>query len=190
MPKIDVSKIEGWDGLDTEARLKALMEFDIPENVDMSKFISKEAFDKTASECASWKKKFNDTLSESERKSAEEAEKAADFEKKYTELQKKLAVSDFTKKYLAMGYDEKEAGEMANAQADGDSEKMFELMTNHATNLEKKIKEDLLKNSPKPDGAGHDDGKDKTADVLLAEKLGKAALERDKAANDIVNKFV
>lgn len=61
MAKIDVSKIEGYAEMSAEDKLKALEAYDVPDP-DMSGFVSKEQFDKTASELAAKKKELRDKL--------------------------------------------------------------------------------------------------------------------------------
>ena len=189
MAKFNTAGIEGFENMSAEDKVKALLNADIPENVDMSQFVSKATADKYASEAADWKKKYNSKLTDDEqKKAAEEAEKK-ELEDKYTELLKKTTITEFKSKYLGMGYAEKDAQAMAEAQYSGDSSKMFELMTAHAATMKEQIKNDLLKDTPKPEGAG---GKPdvKTPDILIAEQLGKSAAESNKAANDIINKYI
>ena len=49
-----------------------------------------------------------------------------------------------------MGYEESLAGEAAEAMADGDMEKLFSYQQKHQEALEKKIRADALKSTPKP----------------------------------------
>lgn len=184
MAKFDTSKIEGFDGMDDSAKLNALLNAEIPESVDMSQFVSKQTADKYASEAAEWKRKFNGKLSEDEKKSAEEAEKQKDLEEKYNALLKKSTIADYKSNYLAMGYDSKEADEIASALFDGDSVKMFEVMTKHSASMKEKIKEELLKGMPKPEGAGGGKPDEKTPDIVLAEKLSQQSKASNKAAQD------
>ena len=52
--------------------IEDLMALEIEEpKIDMSKFVSKEVFDKTASEAANYKKQARATMSEAEQKAAE-----------------------------------------------------------------------------------------------------------------------
>lgn len=52
MPNIDVSTIQGFDAMSADEKVSALLAYEIPENVDMTKYVSKETFDKKASEAA------------------------------------------------------------------------------------------------------------------------------------------
>jgi hypothetical protein len=55
-------------------------------------------------------------------------------------------------KYLALGYDEKLANETAEAMVNGELDKVFANQKKHLEALEKKIREDVLKDTPKPEG--------------------------------------
>ena len=52
MANIDVTTIQGFDGMTAEQKVEALLKLDIPERIDMSKYVSKETADKYASEAA------------------------------------------------------------------------------------------------------------------------------------------
>lgn len=52
MPNIDVSTIQGFDAMSADEKVNALLSYEIPEAVDMTKYVSKETFDKKASEAA------------------------------------------------------------------------------------------------------------------------------------------
>lgn len=184
MAKFDTSRIANWESLDTEARLKALMEADIPDAVDLTQYVSKATADKYASEAADWKKKFNSKLTEDEQKKAAEEEAKADLEKKYAELLKKTTVAEYKAQYLGLGYSEETAGKMAEAQAAGDSKKMFELMTAEQSVMKEKMKKDILNGTPKPGGAPGADDKAKTPDIVLAEKLAAESKEAGKTASN------
>ena len=56
--KIDITKIEGYENLSVEERLKALEEYEI----DITGYVSKSVFDKASSDLASYKKKYKDLL--------------------------------------------------------------------------------------------------------------------------------
>lgn len=52
MPNIDVSTIQGFDAMSADEKVNALLSYEIPEAVDMTKYVTKETFDKKASEAA------------------------------------------------------------------------------------------------------------------------------------------
>ena len=65
--KIDTSRIEGYADMSTEDKLKALEGFEYEDNAaELSR--QKNAISKANSDAAQWKKKYNEMLSEDERK--------------------------------------------------------------------------------------------------------------------------
>ena len=59
-------------------------------------------------------------------------------------------VSKHKAKFLGMGYEEALANDAAVAMVDGDMEKLFSYQQKHQEALEKKIRADALKSTPKP----------------------------------------
>lgn len=153
MAKIDVTRISGYETMTPEQKLAALEAFEYEDNAAELERL-KNANSKANSEAAEWKRKHNALLNEDEQKKQEDAEKLASALKELEELRVEKKVSEYKAKYLAMGYDEKLASETAKALADGDMDKVFANVAKHQTELEKKIKADVLKGTPRPDGAG------------------------------------
>ncbi len=60
MPNIDTSTIEGFDSMTAEQKVEALLKAEIPEKVDLSRYVSKETFDKKASEASALSKQLKD----------------------------------------------------------------------------------------------------------------------------------
>lgn len=147
--KIDTSKIEGFDKMTPEQKLAALESYEIAEP-DLSGHVKKDVFDKTASELASVKKQLREKMTADEQKEKDEAEKREKLENDYNALLKKVTVSDNTAKLLGLGYDEALAGETAEAMANGELDKVFANQKKHLESLEKKIRADVLKETPKP----------------------------------------
>ena len=73
MANIDTSKIEGYEEMTPEDKVKALESFNLPDP-DYSGYIKKDTFDKTASELAQVKKDLKARMSEDELKEKERAE--------------------------------------------------------------------------------------------------------------------
>lgn len=148
--KIDVTKIPGYkEGMTAEDQLKLITEYDI----DMSGYTKKDVADKYASEAADWKKKYNATLTEQERKENEASEKFSSMEKELTELRRERTVSKYTADYIALGFDKQLASETAQALADGKTDVVFENMNKHQSALKANLKKELLMETPAP-GAG------------------------------------
>lgn len=153
MAKIDITKIAGYAEMSAEDKLKALESYEIADP-DYTGYVKKEVFDKTASELAAKKKELNEKLSAEEKSKIEEQERLNDLQSKYDALLKENEVSKYKANLLGMGYDDALAAETAQAMADGDTDKVFANQKKHLENVEKKVKADVLKGTPKPDGNG------------------------------------
>ena len=152
--KIDTSTIQGFDGMTAEQKLAAVLGMDMPEP-DMTGWVKKDVFDAKASEASNLSKQLKARMTEEEAKKAEEAAARQELEDKYNELLKRTTISDYTAKYLSMGYDEKLAADTAKALVSGDMDKVFANAEKFKAELEKKIRADILKETPRP---GADNG--------------------------------
>lgn len=161
--KIDVSKIEGYAAMTAEEKLKALEGYDMPDP-DYSGYVKKDVFDKTASELAAKKKELTEKLTEDEKKKQKEQEERTELQEKYDKLLHESEVAKFKAKLLGMGYEDKLAGETAEAMADGDTEKVFANQKKHLDSVEKKVRAEALKDTPKPTPDG--DSKSMTLEKL------------------------
>lgn len=155
MAKIDFTKIEGWNEMSAEDKLKALEDYEVPDP-DYSGYVKKEVFDKTASDLSKAKKDLKSTLTAEEQARQEQKEKQDELERKYNELLRENTISKNTTKFLSLGYTEELALETATAVADGDFDKVFANSQKHLKSFEKQIRADALKDTPKPtdDGQG------------------------------------
>lgn len=168
MPSIDTSAIEGFDGMSADEKVAALLKLEIPEAVDMSKFVSKETFDKKASEAATLSKQLRDKMTEDEQKKADDEKVRAEMQEELKNLRRDKTVSEYTAKYIALGYDKELAEATAKAMADGDMKTVFENGEKHRAALEKRIKADLMRGTPNPNGGNGDDGKDPVVEAARA----------------------
>ena len=149
MAQIDTSQIEGYADMSVEDKLAALEAYTIPDP-DYSGYVKKEVFDKTASDAASYKKKLREQMSEDEAKRQKEQEEREELQSKYEKLLRETDISKNNAKLVALGYDEKLALETATAMVDGDLEKVFINQKKHQESLEKKIRADVLRDTPRP----------------------------------------
>lgn len=196
MPKIDTSIIQNFDTMTPEQKVQALLGLEIPEKVDLSKYVTKEAFDKKASEAAENSRKLRAQMTEDDRAKADREEqdretqdKIKDLEEKLSNAQKEITISAYKNSYLAMGYDEKLADETAKALADGKTDVVFENTKKFNADLEKKVKSDLLKSAHVP--GGNLGGTTEESDaVKRARELGKAKANATKASNDAMKYYL
>ena len=120
----------------------------------------KRAQEKAATDAADWKKKYNATLSDTQRLSQEKAEKEAEREEKFNQLLKENKVNKLEKNFLALGYPEDKATQAAVAQYDGDTDTLFKIQAEMQQAAVKKAEADWLKNRPPVNTGAGDSGVD------------------------------
>ena len=188
MANIDVTTIQGFDGMTAEQKVEALLKVDIPERIDMSRYVSKETADKYASAAAEYKKQLKGKMTADEAAKVEQDKAMQEMQDKYNTLLKQSTIANHTAKYLAMpGYDEKLARETAEALFDGDMEKVFANQQKANESYEKKIKAEAMKGMRDP-AKGDDD--DKPANVEYAKQRGKARADALKASKDVLSHYM
>lgn len=112
----------------------------------------RRANDKASSEAASYKKQLNARLSESERQEQERAEANEKLRSELEELRKERDLSRLMKNFTVLGYSEQMAQEAAEAQYEGDTERMFEVQRKYKAELENSIKAQFMRGTPSPQG--------------------------------------
>ena len=169
--KISTEKIEGYKDMTLEQKLAALESYEIAEP-DYTGYVSKETFDKTASELSNAKKQLREKMSAEEIKAKEDAEKMEALIKERDALLREKTIANHKAKYLSLGYDEKLANDTAEALANGELDKVFENQKKHNEAVEKKIRADVLKETPKPEGGTGSDEitKEKFSKMSIAEQ--------------------
>lgn len=174
MPKIDVSTIEGYDSMTPEEKVAALEGIDLPAP-DLKDYVKKSAMDKAASDAASWKKKYQDLLSDDDRKKSEEAEELSNLRNQVAELTKRETIAKYTANFISQGYDKELAAETAIAMAEGDTAKVFENNQKFLEKYAKTIRSENMRNTPRPeDGDG--------GPIDYAKKIEEARERGDNAA--------
>lgn len=112
----------------------------------------RRANDKASSEAADYKRQLNARLSESERQEQERAEANEKLRSELEELRKERDLSRLMKNFTVLGYSEQMAQEAAEAQYEGDTEKMFEVQRKYKAELENSIKAQFMRGTPSPQG--------------------------------------
>jgi len=161
-------QIENYESMTPEEKVAALEAYE----PDMSGFVSKATFDKTASDLAAAKKSLREKMSEDEAKAAKAAEEQAAMMAELEALRTEKMVAGYVNSYLTMGYDDKLAKSTAEALAKGDMDTVFKNQKIHAEAREKALRTELLKGTPTPAAGKTDDGmtKEKYSKLTLAEK--------------------
>lgn len=147
--KIDTTKIAGYADMSAEDKVKALEAF---EHDDMTAEVEryKNAASKANTEAAEWRRKHNSLLSEEQQKQLEREESEKSMKTQLDALLKDKSVSDERAYRLSLGYDEKLAAETAEAFVDGNVAKVRENERKFLEAKEKSIKDQLLKDTPRP----------------------------------------
>ena len=167
-------QIENYENMTVEEKLAALEAYE----PDMSGFVSKATFDKTASDLAAAKKRERDRMSEEEAKAAKAAEEHEALMARVKELEHEKAVSTYVAAYAAMGYEEKLAKAAAEALANGDMESVFKNQKLHLEAREKNLRAEILKATPTPSAGAPTTGITKEAFDAMSYKE-RAALFND-----------
>lgn len=154
--KIDTTKIEGYADMSAEDKLKALEAFEFDDSSDENRKL-RESLNKSNAEAKKYKDELRAKQSEEEKREAERKEAEAKREAQLQELLKEKAIAEHKANFLEKGYTEELAETSAKALVDGDFKTMFANLGTFLTEKEKKVKEELLKNTPKPNKSG--DGK-------------------------------
>lgn len=164
--KVDVTKIAGYEDMTPEEKLKAIENFEF-EEPDLSEYVSKKTFDKTASELAKKKKELADKMTEDEARAMQDKENLENMQKELAELRKERMIADIKAKYLGLGYTEELAADTAKAMADGDTDKVFKNQKLHLEAYEKSIKDNIVGNTPRQTGGGNPSDNGMTKEKLM-----------------------
>jgi hypothetical protein len=146
----DLLKDAYKEGMTVEEINAALANVEIPSDQSAEIERLRAALTKSNSENAEWKKKHREALTEEERKAQEQADLIKQLKEQNEKLTRESDLSKHKAKFLGMGYEEALATDAATALVDGDMEKLFAYQQKHQEALEKKIRADALKSTPKP----------------------------------------
>ena len=116
----------------------------------------KKAVDKSSADASSWKKKYMETQSESEKLSMEKAERDAALKEELEALRRESKVNKYAKSFMSIGYSEDMATKAAEAQFDGDTDELFRIQKIYASETEKRIRADIMKSMPVPSTSNDD----------------------------------
>ena len=132
----------------------------------------KNALSKSNSEAAEFKKQLREKMSAEEVKAKEDAEKYEEVVKERDALLREKTILGHKTKYLSLGYDEALANDTAEAMANGEIDKVFANQKKHLESVEKKIRADVLKDTPKPEGGNGSETitKEKFSKMPIAEQ--------------------
>ena len=181
--KFDTSTIDGFENMSDADKVTALLGVDLPDPVDTKNLVKKEDFDKVMSEASSYKKQLKEKMTAEETKAAQEK-----LQNDYNALLKENTISKNVAKYIALGYDEKLAKSTAEALFDGDMETVFANAAKANQALADKLKADLMRNSPRPSGAGTST-EEESEYMAFAKRSGKAKAQANEAAAKVMDYY-
>lgn len=125
--KIDTSKIEGYAEMSAEDKLKALEGFEFeapaPDTTEADKL--KAALSKANSEAAEWKRQFREKQTEQERLESERKEADQKKDELIAQYEAERRVNEYTRKFVASGYDLETASKMAASLPAGVTDEYF-----------------------------------------------------------------
>lgn len=181
MARIDITKIEGYAAMTAEQKIAALEGFDL-ETPDLSKYVTKDLYDKAASEAATWKKKVRENQTDDERKKQEDKEK----DERLKELERRVAISDTTESFINSGYDAENAKKAATALFDRDDKAFFEIQKSVMDSAKAAAVAEKMKSTPEPQMGEVGTGKrDYNKEIAAAQERGDTVL----AANLMSQQF-
>ena len=158
MANIDTSKIEGYEGMTAEEKIKALEGYTFADP-DYSGYVKKDVFDKTASDLAKAKKDLKDRMTEEEVKKAEAEAELNKYKEQAESLQREKNIAENKAKFISLGYDDALAQETAEAMEKGDYATVFKNQQTVIENVKKIAKGEAAASMPTPAGKADEGAK-------------------------------
>ena len=140
------------DGMTLEEIEQALLGIEMPVDNTAELDRLREVVSKSNAEASAYKKQLREKMTADEIKAKEDAEKMEKLQNDYNALLRESNISKNKAKLLALGYDDKLAEETAEAMVDGNLDKVFSNQKKYIDSVEKKIRENVLRETPKPEG--------------------------------------
>lgn len=173
MANIDTSKIEGYEGMTAEEKIKALEGYTFADP-DYSGYVKKDTFDKTASELAQVKKDLKARMTEDEVKKAEADAALTKLKEEVETLRNEKTISENKAQLIAVGYDETLAAETAKAMVEGDLSTVIKNQSLVIEKVKKDARGQAMADTPKPAGKATDGNKTITKEEF--EKMSYAEM--------------
>lgn len=108
----------------------------------------KRQVDKSSSEAAEFKKKYRESLSETEKASQEKAEAEAKKQEEFESMKKALRINELTENFMDLGYSKEMAKKAATAQAENDTSALLEIQKQFQEKQKRDWETEFLKNRP------------------------------------------
>ena len=182
MPKINTSGIKGYENMTPEQKLAALEAYEYEDNAGELER-NKAAVTKANAEAADWRRKYENTLSEEQKKAEAAKAEVETMKTELASLRRDKTISDYTAKFLALGYEASLASDTAAAFADGDTAKVLANQQKFLEAHDKALKADLLKNGSTPP-AGSEGGSTMTLEKFRALPIDERAKFAEEHADE------
>lgn len=165
------------DGMSVEDILG--IDFDVPEGTNEASEINrlKKALSKANSEAAEYKRNLRQHQTDEEAQKAQQEEARKELEEKYNDLLKENTIAKHMNRFVSIGMGAKLAAATAEALYSGKHDELFANIETYKNNLEKSIRGDLMKNTPRPDAPGSG-----SKGVDFSKEIEAARARRDHAA--------
>lgn len=175
MAKIDTSKIENFDSMSDEEKIKALQDFDFVTSEELEDELkkAKKANDKLSSENAELKRQKKKL--ESEKADDDDAHKT-EIEKlteRLDEMVKANSINEYKASFIAQGYSEELALDTAKASVDGDIKKIMANQKKFLEEHDKKVIQKAMTEVKPPKGS-----EEKYKDMTLEKFRKLSSVER------------
>ena len=158
------------EGMTVEEIETALADVEMPVDNTAEVERLKTALSKSNSEAAESKRQLREKMSADEIKAKEDVEEMERLRAENAALVREKTISTYKASYLGLGYDEKLAEETAKAITDGKFDKVFENQKKHLDAVEKKVRQDVLKDTPRPEGGS-------SSETMTREKFSKMSIQ-------------
>lgn len=117
---------------------------------EQEKIRLEEQLQKARTEAGEYKKKYAAAIGEEEARLMKEAEERQKLESNYNELLQKVAVAENRARCVALGFEEGLAGNFAQALFEGNADGVFSCMQKQLAAVEKKLRGELIRETPRP----------------------------------------
>lgn len=178
--KIDTTKIEGYENLSAEDKVKALegFEYDVPKSEDESGL--KKLLSDRNSEIKKLKDEIRSKMDASEREKLEKEEELEKLRQTVAEFEKANKTASLKASYLAIGYNEELATKRATFMADGDLVNATAVEKEFLAWHDKELKAEKIRSTPAPSSGGFG-SPEKTVTLDEFKKMGISEMKALKA---------
>lgn len=149
--RVDPSKIDGFDGMTAEERVKALLGYEIEadEPAETGEIVKlKKSLSNANSEAAEYKRQLREKQSEAERAEADRAEKERQMQEELAAYRNKERISSYKAQLMTAGIDPNTADLMAKSLPDGVSDEYFAATKTFLDNQKQALLSESLNKQP------------------------------------------